>query len=132
MRKPIYGLVVALLSGVGIGSAGTFLLTSSKVEDLVASSYVRSASDARSFAQVLDDIESHREAQAIVRLEGYLGIALASLGDYETVFPEPRREPVGLCFSSGGGQVGLVSTWSYDPSQDASRGVLLQWTRMLR
>jgi len=93
MYKPIYGLVVALLSGVGIGSAGTFLLTSSKVEDLVASSYVRSASDARSFAQVLDDIESHREAQAIVRLEGYLGIALASLGDYETVFPEPRREP---------------------------------------
>jgi hypothetical protein len=82
-----------LFIGIGVGSAGTFLLTSSKVEDLVASSYLRSASDARSFAQVLDDIKAHRETQAIARLEGNLAAALVSLGDYETVFPVSRREP---------------------------------------
>jgi hypothetical protein len=93
MHRPSYSSVAVLFIGIGVGSAGTFLLTSSKVEDLVASSYLRSASDARSFAQVLDDIKAHRETQAIARLEGNLAAALVSLGDYETVFPASRREP---------------------------------------
>lgn len=93
MYRQSLGLVAMLAIGMVAGFMGAHQMASSKIEELVAASYLRSASDARSFAKTLEDIRAHKDAQAISRLEGYLSAALISLSDYESVFPVGNREP---------------------------------------
>ncbi|HEU4665384.1 MAG TPA: hypothetical protein VFS55_15245 [Dokdonella sp.] len=93
MPTRIPALVITLIVGMAVGCSGTYLLTSARVDDLVASSYQRSASDARAFAQTLEDVRAHRDTQAISRLEANLSAALIALGDYETVFAADQRDP---------------------------------------
>lgn len=93
MYRPNPRLMAAFVVGLAAGYVVASVVTSSQIKDLVAASYLRSASDARSFAQALEETRTHADAQVIHRLEADLSIALVSLSDYETVFAADRREP---------------------------------------